>query len=59
MVKRSRKVTLAACLVGLVAAVTLVVAGAATGYDGNASRVDTDVAGNPRCPAGLADAGSL
>jgi uncharacterized repeat protein (TIGR01451 family) len=59
MVKRSRRVVLAAGLVGLVAALTLVIAGAATaeqGYDGPANQVYE--AGSPSCPAGTADAGS-
>ena len=59
MVKRSRRVALAAGLVGLVGALTLVVAGAAIGaqgYDGPANQDFQD--GNPTCPDGLADAGS-
>ncbi len=40
-------------------ALTLVIVGAATGYDGNASKIDVGVAGNPRCPAGTAAAGSI
>jgi uncharacterized repeat protein (TIGR01451 family) len=59
MVKRSRRVALAAGLVGLVAALTLVIAGAATGaqgYDGPANQVFQG--GNPTCPADTADAGS-
>ena len=47
-------------LVGLVAALTLVIAGAATGYDsGKADDVQEGVADNPRCPTGTADAGSI
>ena len=59
MVKRSRRVALVAGLVGLVGALTLVIAGAATaeqGYDGPARQVFQD--GNPTCPDGTADAGS-
>ena len=59
MVKRSRRVALASGLVGLVALLALMIAGAATadqGYDGPAKQVYE--AGNPTCPAGLADAGS-
>src|SRR5262245_56966901 len=59
MVKRSRRVALAVGLVGLVGALTLVIAGAATGaqgYEGPANQVFQD--GNPTCPAGTADAGS-
>src|SRR6476660_3345123 len=60
MVKQSRRVALAAGMVGLVGALTLVIAGAATGaqgYQGPASQVFQ--AGNPTCPAGTADAGSV
>jgi uncharacterized repeat protein (TIGR01451 family) len=46
-------------LSGVVVALTLVIVGAATGYDGSASKVDEGVSGNPSCPAGTADAGSL
>ncbi len=46
-------------LTGVVVALTLVLVGAATGYGGNASKIDVGVAGNPRCPAGTADAGSI
>ena len=59
MVKRSRRVALAAGLMGLVGALTLVIAGAATGaqgYNGPANQVFQD--GNPTCPDGTADAGS-
>jgi uncharacterized repeat protein (TIGR01451 family) len=59
MVKRSRRVALAAGLVGLVAAFTLVVVGAATaeqGYSGPADQ--TFESGSPSCPADSADAGS-
>ena len=59
MVKRTRRVALAAGLVGLVGALTLVIAGAATGaqgYNGPANQVFQD--GNPTCPDGTADAGS-
>ena len=60
MVKGSRRVVRGAGLVGLLVALTLVIAGAATsaqGYQGPASQVFQ--AGNPRCPAGTADAGSI
>jgi uncharacterized repeat protein (TIGR01451 family) len=46
-------------LIGVLVALTLVIVGAATGYDGNASSVEEGVSGNPRCPAGTADAGSI
>jgi uncharacterized repeat protein (TIGR01451 family) len=46
-------------LLGVVAALTLVVVGAATGYNGSATDIDTGVSGNPRCPKGSADAGSI
>jgi uncharacterized repeat protein (TIGR01451 family) len=55
-----RRVTLAAGLVSLAAAAMLVIAGAATadhGYEGAATS-HVLVEGNPRCPAGTADAGS-
>ena len=58
MVKRTRRRVLAG-LGGLVAVLTLVVAGAAIGaqgYNGPARQVYQG--GNPTCPAGLADAGS-
>ena len=44
---------------GALVALTLVIVGAATGYNGSASSVETGVSGNPRCPAGTADAGSI
>jgi uncharacterized repeat protein (TIGR01451 family) len=59
MGKRSRRAALAAGLVGLVGALTLVIAGAAIGaqgYNGPANQVFQS--GNPTCPAGTADAGS-
>src|SRR6187200_3267896 len=59
MVKRSRRVVRGAGLVGLLVALTLVIAGAATsaqGYEGPADQVFQT--GNPRCPTGSADAGS-
>ncbi len=40
-------------LISVVMALTLVIAGAAVGYEGNATSVDEGVADNPRCPAGL------
>ncbi len=59
--RRSKRVALAAGLVSLVATLTVVIAGAATAhhgsYPGQAAHVE--VGGNPRCPAGTADAGSI
>jgi uncharacterized repeat protein (TIGR01451 family) len=46
-------------LSGVLVALTLVIVGAATGYDGSASKVEEGVSGNPRCPAGTAGAGSI
>ena len=46
-------------LSGVLVALTLVIVGAATGDDGNPSRVQEGVSGNPRCPAGTAGAGSI
>jgi uncharacterized repeat protein (TIGR01451 family) len=59
MRKRWSRATLASGLVAVAAVLTLVIAGVATGYDGDATKVDTGVSGNPRCPAGTADAGSI
>jgi uncharacterized repeat protein (TIGR01451 family) len=59
MRKRGKRGVLALGLVGVVIALTLVLVGAATGYDGNASKVEEGVSGNPRCPAGSANAGSI
>ena len=55
---RWRRGALGLGLVGVVATLTLVLVGAATGYNGNATRVETGVSGNPSCPDGTADAGS-
>ena len=59
--RRSNRVALAAGLMSLVAGLTLVIAGAATAnhgsYPGQAEH--REVEGNPRCPAGTADAGSI
>jgi hypothetical protein len=57
---RIRRATLVTGLVGAVAGLTLMLAGAAVadhGYEGAASS-HVLVGGNPRCPAGTADAGS-
>ena len=59
MREKWRRGALGLGLIGVVAALTLVIVGAATGYNGNATTVDVGVAGNPRCPAGTADAGSI
>ena len=56
---RGKRGVLGLGLVGVVMALTLVLVGAATGYDGDASKVEEGVSGNPRCPAGSADAGSI
>ncbi len=58
MRKNWRRATHAFGLVFVLTALTLVIAGAATGYSGPAD-VETDVSGNPTCPGGSADAGSL
>ena len=59
MREKWRRGVLGLGLTGVVVALTLVLVGAATGYSGNASKIDVGVAGNPRCPAGTADAGSI
>jgi uncharacterized repeat protein (TIGR01451 family) len=60
MRERGRRTVLGLGLVGVVAALMLVIVGAATGYDsGKADDVQEGVADNPRCPAGTADAGSI
>ena len=60
MTKRRKRVSLATGLVGLVAGLTLVIAGTATadhGYEGRAFK-HVLVEGNPRCPAGTGSSGS-
>ena len=47
MREKWRRGVLGLGLVGVVVALTLVLVGAATGYGGNASKVDVGVAGNP------------
>jgi uncharacterized repeat protein (TIGR01451 family) len=46
-------------VLGVVAALTLVIVGVATGYSGHASKIDVGVAGNPGCPAGTADSAEI
>jgi uncharacterized repeat protein (TIGR01451 family) len=59
MRKRWSRATLASGLVAAAAVLTLALTGVATGYDGDATRVEEGVASNPRCPSGTADAGSI
>ncbi len=59
MRKRWGRATLASGLVAAAAVLTLVISGAATGYDGDLATVEPGVSGNPKCPAGTADAGSI
>ena len=56
---RWRRGALGLGIVGVIATLTLVLVGAATGYDGKATSVQEGVSGNPTCPSGTAGAGSI